>query len=64
MNPSGGLLGEGYLHGMNHVADAVWQLQNRAGPTQVQACRRVMVVSGGVMCGAAVILERDAGPSP
>jgi acetyl-CoA acetyltransferase len=60
INPSGGLLAEGYLHGINHVAEAVWQLQGMAGPTQVRDCKHVMVCSGGMMDGAAMILTRDA----
>jgi acetyl-CoA acetyltransferase len=30
INPSGGLLAEGYLHGMNLVAEAAWQVQGVA----------------------------------
>jgi acetyl-CoA acetyltransferase len=61
INPSGGLLAEGYLHGMNHVAEAVWQVQGVAGPTQVPDCGTVMTCSGGAMCGSAIILARDSG---
>lgn len=59
VNPSGGLLAEGYLHGMNLVADAVWQLQGRAGPTQVSDAETALVCSGGCMCGSAMIVVGD-----
>jgi acetyl-CoA acetyltransferase len=61
INPSGGLLAEGYLHGMNHIAESVWQLQGVAGASQVPGCNTVMTCSGGAMCGSALILERDSG---
>lgn len=59
INPSGGLLAEGYLHGMNIVAEAVWQLQGVAGPTQVTDAETALTCSGGAMCGSALVLARD-----
>lgn len=59
VNPSGGLLAEGYLHGMNNIAEAVWQVQNLAGPTQVDGCEAALACSGGHMTGAAIVLTRD-----
>lgn len=59
INPSGGLLAEGYLHGMNLVAEAVWQLQGMAGTTQVERARTALTCSGGAMCGSALVLVRD-----
>ncbi len=59
INPSGGLLAEGYLHGMNVVADAVWQLQGVAGDIQVPDARTALTCSGGAMCGSALVLSRD-----
>ncbi len=35
INTHGGLLAEGYLHGMNTVAEAVLQVQGRGGERQV-----------------------------
>jgi acetyl-CoA acetyltransferase len=59
INPSGGLLAEGYLHGMNILAEAVWQLQGIAGATQVPDARTALTCSGGAMCGSALVLARD-----
>jgi acetyl-CoA acetyltransferase len=59
INPSGGLLAEGYLHGMNIVAEAVWQLQGVAGETQLERARTALTCSGGAMCGSALVLVRD-----
>jgi acetyl-CoA acetyltransferase len=59
INPSGGLLAEGYLHGMNVLAEAVWQLQHAADETQVEGARTALTCSGGAMCGSALVLVRD-----
>jgi acetyl-CoA acetyltransferase len=59
INPSGGLLTEGYLHGMNLVVEAVWQVQGMAGPTQVEDCGTALACSGGALSGSALVLARD-----
>jgi acetyl-CoA acetyltransferase len=59
INPSGGLLAEGYLHGMNILAEAVWQVQGLAGPTQKPNCQTALSCSGGAQCGSALVLTRD-----
>lgn len=58
INPSGGLLAEGYLHGMNLLAEAVWQVQHEAGPTQVPGCNTALTCSGGALSGSALVLTR------
>ena len=58
-NTHGGLLSEGYLHGMNTVAEAALQIQRRAGPTQVARSGVGIVTSGALMDGSALILAED-----
>jgi acetyl-CoA acetyltransferase len=58
INTSGGLLAEGYIHGMNTVAEAAIQLQRRAGSRDVNADTCV-VTSGALTDGSALILSRD-----
>lgn len=56
VNTHGGLLAEGYLHGMNTVAEAVLQVQGRGGDRQV-ARHDVCVVTSGALCdGSAMVL--------
>jgi acetyl-CoA acetyltransferase len=59
LNPSGGLLCEGYLHGMNVLAEAVWQVQGVAGPTQKPGARTAVTCSAGGISGSALVLTRD-----
>jgi acetyl-CoA acetyltransferase len=56
INTNGGLLCEGYLHGMNTVAEAVLQLQGRAS-NQLDQARVGVVTSGGFMDGSALVLS-------
>jgi len=58
-NTHGGLLCEGYLHGMNTVAEAVLQIQGRGGERQVARHDRCAVTSGALMDGSAMVLARD-----
>ena len=58
-NTNGGLLAEGYLHGMNTVAEAVLQIQSRCGPRQAPATDVGIVTSGALMEGSALILTAD-----
>lgn len=58
-NTGGGLLCEGYLHGMNSVAEGVVQLQGRGGERQVNGASSCVVTSGGLGDGSALVLRRD-----
>jgi acetyl-CoA acetyltransferase len=58
-NTNGGLLCEGYLHGMNTVAEAALQVQGRCGDRQVARHDLCVVTSGALMDGSALILAGD-----
>lgn len=58
-NTNGGLLSEGYLHGMNTVAEAVLQVQGRGGSRQSPRHEVAVVTSGAMMDGSALILTAD-----
>jgi acetyl-CoA acetyltransferase len=58
-NTSGGLLAEGYLHGMNVVTEAVLQIQGRCGERQAPRHDIGVVTSGALIDGSAMILMRD-----
>lgn len=58
-NTHGGLLSEGYLHGMNTVAEAVLQVQGRGGARQAPNHDVCVVTSGALMDGSALVLTAD-----
>jgi acetyl-CoA acetyltransferase len=58
-NTHGGLLSEGYLHGMNTVAEAALQVQGRGGSRQVDRSEVGVVTSGALMDGSALVLTVD-----
>jgi acetyl-CoA acetyltransferase len=60
VNTNGGLLCEGYLHGMNTVAEAVLQVQGRGGARQVPRSEVGVVTSGALMDGSALVVTADA----
>jgi acetyl-CoA acetyltransferase len=59
VNTNGGLLAEGYLHGMNTVAEAVLQVQGRGDSRQVPRHEVCAVTSGALMDGSALVLTAD-----
>jgi acetyl-CoA acetyltransferase len=59
VNTHGGLLAEGYLHGMNTVAEAALQVQGRAGDRQAPRHEVCAVTSGALMDGSALLLTAD-----
>lgn len=58
-NTHGGLLAEGYLHGMNTVAEAALQVQGRGGDRQAPRHDVGVVTSGAMMDGSALVLTAD-----
>jgi acetyl-CoA acetyltransferase len=60
VNTHGGLLCEGYLHGMNTVNEAVLQLQGRGGDRQAPNASTCVVTSGALQDGSALVLGVDA----
>ena len=59
VNPHGGLLSEGYIHGMNHHYEAVLQLRGAAGHRQVPGAEVALVTAGAGPFGGAVIYGAD-----
>ncbi|MFD9665124.1 hypothetical protein ACFWAY_26465 [Rhodococcus sp. NPDC059968] len=59
-NTHGGLLNEGYVHGMNTVSEAALQIQGRGGPRQVAGAEVAVATSGVLVDGSAIILRKDS----
>ena len=56
VNPHGGLLSEGYIHGLNHSYEAVLQLRGQAGARQVKDARTALVTAGAGPYGGGMLL--------
>ncbi len=60
VNPHGGLLSEGYIHGLNHHFEAALQLQGRAEDgRQVEGAEVALVTAGAGPFGGAVVYGRE-----
>lgn len=53
INPHGGLLSEGYIHGLNHHYESTLQLRGAAGMRQVAGAETALVSAGGGPYGGA-----------
>ena len=60
VNPHGGLLSEGYLHGLNHHYEAVLQLRGDAGDRQVAGAETALVTAGAGPFGGALVYATAA----
>jgi acetyl-CoA acetyltransferase len=60
VNPHGGLLSEGYIHGLNHHYEAALQLRHEAGVRQVDGAELCLVSAGGGPYGGANVYSRSA----
>jgi acetyl-CoA acetyltransferase len=59
VNPHGGLLSEGYIHGLNHHYEAALQLRGEAADRQVENAEISLVTAGAGPSGGAILYGVD-----
>jgi len=59
VNPHGGQLSEGRLHGFGFLSEAITQLRHEAGERQVADARTAVVTTGGGTPSGVLLLQRD-----
>ena len=59
INTAGGNMSEGYIHGMNHVIEAVRQVRGQAS-NQVVGAELAFVSSGPLPVGGGTVIRSDA----
>jgi acetyl-CoA acetyltransferase len=57
VNPNGGLLSEGYVHGLNNLIEGVRQLRGQAGERQVSGAEVALVTGGEGARGGVLLLH-------
>lgn len=57
INTAGGNMSEGYIHGMNHILEAVRQLRGTAA-NQVAAAELCLITGGPLPTGSSAILRK------
>ncbi|MGY4866665.1 thiolase C-terminal domain-containing protein [Mycolicibacterium sp. XJ879] len=60
INPHGGLLSEGYLHGLNHHYEAVIQLRGDGGERQVTGAALALTTAGAGPYGGAIVYSSES----